>query len=329
MGTDQEIDDDGNLIVEVELDDEGNPIVEAEVELDDEGNLIVEVELDDDGNPVVKDELEPWQLTADDDGLPDVPVGKHIKMKRKLQGRVQDRDDELATVKAELANLKAAGNKPQKLPPRPKPDDFASDELYDEAVDEWNDKKLDIRLQTHADTTGQAEAVAANKQAVSKAVDAHYDRSAQLVEDSGIKAEYFKEADTAVRESIEAILPKQGDAVTDHVISLLGEGSEKVMYFIGRNKAARTEFQNLLAKDKTGMKAMVFLGQQKERLTNPRKPTSKAPKPAADVNGDAAPSQKASALKKKYDAAHKANKTQVAYDIKKQAKAAKIDVSTW
>lgn len=288
-----------------------------------------EVKLDDEGNPIVEEVVEPWQLTAEDDELPDVPVGKHIKMKQKLKGRIQDRDDELDKVKRELAELKTSGNATTELPPRPKPEDFESDEKYDVAVDAWNDKKLDIRLQANSDKTQQVEASNAVKKAVAKAVDEHYDRSAQLVEDSGIKAEYFKEADTAVRESIEAILPRQGDGVTDHIISLLGEGSEKVMYFIGRNKAARTEFQSLLAEDKTGMKAMVYLGQQKERLTNPRKPTSKAPKPATDVNGDAAPSQKASALKKKYDTAHKGSKTQEAYNIKKQAKAAKIDVSSW
>jgi hypothetical protein len=89
------------------------------------------------------------------------------------------------------------------------------------------------------------------------------------------------------------------------------------------------EFQSLLSEDKTGMKAMLFLGQQKERLTNPRKPKSSAPKPAATVSGDANVSQQESAMKKKYDKAHGSNKTQAAYDIKQQAKKAGINVSAW
>lgn len=321
MGNDQEIDD-------VEVEDE---VVVDEVETDD-----VEVKLDEDGNPVeAADEervVEAWQETEEneDDELPDVPVGKHIAMKSKLKGRIKERDSELDALRKKIEALESSGaTSTVDLPPRPKAEDFDTDELHEAALEEWEDKRLEIKLAAKSAETQSAAASERVRAATEKAVDEHYDRSAKLVESSGIKAEYFKEADNTVREAVEALLPKQGNAVTDHIISLLGEGSEKVMYFIGRNKAARLEFQSLLSEDRTGMKAMVFLGQQKERLTNPKKPTSKAPKPASDVNGDVAPSQKGSAMKKKYDAAHGAGKTQAAYNIKKQARAAKIDVSSW
>jgi hypothetical protein len=320
---------------------EGQEIDNTVVEGEEEGIIASqetdteEVELDDDGNPVANADdvevvVEAWQNTEEDESeLPDVPVNKHIAMKQKLKGRIKDRDDELDRIKQELEQLKSTGGTPTELPPRPKAEDFDTDEEYHEARDKWDDDRLELKLRVNQDKTKEAEALNNHKRAVAKAVDAHYDRTAALVADKGMKPEYFKEADTAVRESVEAILPRKGDGVTDHIISLLGEGSEKVMYFIGRNKAARLEFQSLLSEDKTGSKALVYLGMQKQRLTNPAKPTSSAPKPAATVNGDANVSQQASALKKKYDSAHKGNKTQVAYNIKKEAKAAGVDVSQW
>jgi len=123
--------------------------------------------------------------------------------------------------------------------------------------------------------------------------------------------------------------PNLGDIIVDQVISILGEGSEKVLYFLGRNKAALAKFQNLLMTDKSGMKAAVYLGQEKQRLTNPIKQRSSAPAPVTNIKGDEPLSGAAGRFKKKYDAAHKKGDNQAAYNAKKEARAAKIDTSTW
>jgi hypothetical protein len=69
----------------------------------------------------------------------------------------------------------------------------------------------------------------------------------------------------------------------------------------------------------------MWLGQEKQRLTNPIKPRSNAPDPAKSVKGEV-PTGSAGKFKKKYDSA---KSPQEAYDIKKAAKAAKVDVSQW
>jgi hypothetical protein len=109
----------------------------------------------------------------------------------------------------------------------------------------------------------------------------------------------------------------------------LGEGSEKVLYFLGNNKNALNELKSSLVDDKSGMRLAIYLGQQKERLTTPRKKMSRAPAPGTVLKGDGGGGLKASAAKKKYDAAHKSGKSQDAYTLKKQARAAGIDVSKW
>ena len=64
----------------------------------------------------------------------------------------------------------------------------------------------------------------------------------------------------------------------------------------------------------------------------PSKKTTRAPAPAQNLNGGtggAATNMSAKALKNKYDAAHKNGDIQEAYKTKKQAKASKVDVSSW
>jgi hypothetical protein len=150
-----------------------------------------------------------------------------------------------------------------------------------------------------------------------------------LLKESGISPEVYQKTDRTLREAVEAIRPNQGDLTVDYMISVLGEGSEKVMYHLGVNKAARGEFIALLAEDPGGLKASLYLGQKKAQLINTKKGISRAKAPPSDVQGDTSTSPNAVALKRKYDAAHKKNKGQAAYNIKKEAKKAGVDTSKW
>ena len=122
----------------------------------------------------------------------------------------------------------------------------------------------------------------------------------------------------------------QAIQITDQLISVLGDGSEKIMYYLGRNKNALNEFKSLLIDDGTGIKASIFLGKLQQRLLTTKRKTSKAPPPGSDVTGDDAVSTvKASTLLKKRKAAIKKGDLQAAYNVKKQAKLAGVDVSNW
>lgn len=297
-----------------------------------------EPELDDEGNPI-EPVVEPWMEEEDDkeqdldDPSKQVPVGKFVSVKKKLKGQISDRDEEIERLKRERDEALKLKPKATVLV-RPKRDDFETDEEFDEAFDKYNDSRTTEtinrnRLEDQKKVEQQQE-----QQKLTEVVDSHYERAATLVKESDIKPEIYKAADTTVRKAVEEITPNLGDVIVDHVISILGEGSEKVLYYLGRNKAALAKFQSLLASDKSGLKAAVYLGQEKQRLTNPIttnsiKPRSNAPNPATNIKGDEKITGAEARFKKKYDAAHSKSNLQEAYNAKKEARAAGVDVSGW
>jgi len=301
-------------------------VIEPEVEPEVEPEIEPEIELDEKDKPIEEKPVESWMETDEKSG--DVPVGTHIKMKQKLKGRVSEANEENERLRAENATLKASQQAPTELK-RPMIDDFPTDEEYyaslgkyedDMAVDRHNRINLQQR---QTDTVNQAQAK--RDEAVSK----HYERAGKLIEDSSVTAENYKTADTIVREAVESVMPKMGDIVTDQAISILGEGSEKVMYNLGVNKANRLEFIDLLREDNQGLKAVAFLARLQERLIKPKKGTSTARSPATQVKGDGATTPKSKASKRKYDDLHAKGKGQDAYNLKKQAKKDGVDVSQW
>jgi hypothetical protein len=271
--------------------------------------------------------IEPWMEAEGEQASDDVPVGTLIRAKQKLKGRLSDSKKEIADLRAKIETIeKNAFVKPtSELGPRPKAEDYDTDEEYYKSLDEWEDKRFEAREIAKKQTEAQKQAV----KALEKAVDSHYERAGKLVEESGISSEVFQEADKSVRSAVESIRPKQGDLIVDQLISIMGDGSEKVLYYLGRNKAALGQLQGLLAEDPSGMKAAIYIGQQKEKLTNPHKKRSSAPAPAGNANGDVPLNNKGTAEKRKYDEAHKKGNIQKAYSIKKAAKAAGVDVSGW
>jgi hypothetical protein len=265
----------------------------------------------------------------------DVPVSTHIRMKQKLKGRLADSNDEVERLRKENETLKSGITTQtpptlKELPKRPKEDDFETLQEHDEALVKYDDDMLQIRLDTANKKTEIKNAQVRAKENLNQAVDAHYERAAKLIQDNNIDTEVYKKADLIVRETIEASRPGMGDIIADQIINIMGEGSEKVLYFLGRNKKALDKFKSLLTDDPSGLKASLFLGQQKERLLTTKQKTSKAPPPDDDVHGDATPSSsKGKAFLKHRKAALKKGDIQAAYDAKKNAKAAGIDVSTW
>ena len=177
----------------------------------------------------------------------------------------------------------------------------------------------------------QETSVAAARDVLTESVDGHYSRADKLIEEFSISPEVYKQADLNVRRAAEAIAPERGDAIIDHMISVMGEGSEKVLYYIGnpKNKAALNEFQSLMTQDPSGLKAAVYLGKQQAKLTNPSKATTNAPPPASRANGDESSSAKGGPAKKQYEAAHKKGNAQAAYNAKAAARKAGVDTSKW
>lgn len=247
--------------------------------------------------------------------------------KRKLKAKLEKRhESEVEALRAEIEKLKANPAPTQEVQALPKLEDFDYDqERHAQAVAEYYAHQFDNKVQSVAETQAKQRAQEQALQQLKDSVDQHFERAAKLVQDNGINPEVYQSADLAVRQSVETIMPGKGEQVVDALIANLGDGSEKTMYFLGRNAGKLQQFQNLLAQDPSGIKAAIFLGNVHAEVTLPKKISSKAPPPAKQINGDASRVSE-SAMLKKYKAAKTA---QDAYNIKKQAKAAGLDTSNW
>jgi len=304
--------------------------------VDDESN-----ELDDDADQNQEEgeesETEDWMQSDDHESQAekkysgtDIGAAK-AKVRAKAEKKLEEKDGEIEKLKADIEALKRVP-KSEKLV-RPKRDDFDDhndpDEAYEDALLDWSGKRDAAERQANQ----AGEATASNQREatenINKAVDQHYEDAVVLAEKSGISADAYHKADLTVRQMFESIFPKAGDATMDAIIANLGKGSDKVMYNIGVNSTRRTELKDILLSDKTGLKAMGYLGNLKGELNAPSKRKTNAPKPAANATGDANTSGKFSAAEKKYNAAHKGGNAQEAFNLKRAAKKAGCDTSKW
>lgn len=285
------------------------------------------------------EDLEAWQTTPDeqgsegDRGLADSDAAG---MRRKYQGKIEkvtrEKDEEIADLRAQLSNKNATAEASGGEKPMPTLESLSYDETaYQAAMAEWFGNRVDASVsastQSQASTTQQQQVDKARNVAVSD----HYERAATLSESSGIAPEAYQGADLKVRQMMESVTPTFGDVNTDFLISQMGKGSEKVMFYLGRNPQALDALKGKLMSGDGGMAASMYLGELKREVAPPKKRTSLAPKPAATAEGDESGTESgaAKAAKKTYDAAHKRNNAQDAFNAKKKARAAGIDTSNW
>ena len=287
----------------------------------------------DDDNPDTLGEPEWMKEDVDDQDTSDVmPVSAHIRAKRKLKGKIGDRDSEIEKLRQEIEDLKKAKfvQPKDKVLARPRETDFETLEEYYKALDKYEDERIESKLSVVQGQRSVKETQTQAIKALEDAVESHYERASKLIKENGISADTYRQTDEVLRNSIEAVKPGLGDIIVDQMISILGKGSEKVMYMLGRNKAIRGELITLLTEDSTGLKATAFIGEQKAKILSTTKRKSNAPVPASELSGgDGAISGKERVYKKKYSEAHSKGNSQAAYNAKKAARTAGIDTSSW
>ena len=275
-------------------------------------------------------EDEPWQRI--DEELAPVPARKHIREKQKLKGRISERDDEIARLKEKIEALeKNSITQTNQAKPikRPNELDYDTDDDYQKALSDYENELVSSKFRELESKRQNEYAFKQYQEKFSKALEDHYDRASDLIEKSGISPDLYKSSDAAVRHAVNSIAPGRGDQIVDQIITNFGDGSEKVLFYIGRNQTALSQFKSLLVEDPSGIKASIFLGEQKERLTAPKKMKSRAPKPAPTANGDANMGSNERALQKKYKEAHKKGNSQLAWDYRRKARQSGIDTSKW
>jgi hypothetical protein len=208
--------------------------------------------------------------------LGEMPVSSHLKTKKKLQGRIEEKDTELARLKEEIERLKSLDLPSSSVPTlkRPRASDFDTDEEYEAALDNYDEANRKTILESVNKVNTQKIQEDQFERKVKKALNDHDDRARSFIEEQHIDPETFITADGNVRQAIETIRPQQGNQLADFLITQIGEDSEKVMLALGSNKDRLAEFQATLLDDPNGIKTAVFLGELKQRrkgLTLPEK----------------------------------------------------------
>jgi hypothetical protein len=277
-------------------------------------------------------EDEPKDEDPEDDKK--VSVRKHIQMKQKLKRRASEKEEEAEKLRQENEELKrklrdTAPDIAIKKLVRPVEDDFRTTEEFNSAIEKYEQDLIDQRLalaEKEKDFKAKKDAYIKQRD---EAVDRHYDRAAKLIDESKIDPDVYKSVEDRVYTAVEEILPKMGLATVDHFIALMGEGSEKVLYYVGRNKKVFDEFKESLQSDKTGLKTSFFLGKVLEKVNGVKNKKSNAKLPAKDVTGDAKSSRGEVLMLKKYQEAHKKGDRQSAFNIKREARLKGINVRDW
>lgn len=216
---------------------------------------------------------------------------------------------------------------------RPKREDFDSEEKYEDALYDYR-ASIDTEKNQQIFFKNEQRRIFEEKQKkIDKDLDAHYIRVESLAKKSGISEDAYKGAELKFRGALDTLFPGIGDNVADELISSMGEGSEKVVYHLSINDEKLAKLTNLFRENPSGIKAAAYLGQLASTLSAPAKRTSRAPEPMDEIKGDKkTPSANAANEKKMredYQRAHSSHDGQKAWALKKQAREAGIDTSSW
>lgn len=300
-----------------ELDEEVEPEAEETEPETEEG----EAETEEDVPEFAKSESDKKDL---------VPLAKHLDVKFKLRGEVSERDAKIAELEQKLAQVQAA-------PPRLVEDleiakeawefDGTTEEFqrYKAQIDARNAIKLQrSELQRQALEKRQREESAR----VDAELDKHYDRAANLIAGGVIKdIDSFKNAESVVVRSLDRLDPGAGKYIVDTMISRLGEGSEKVIYHLGRNPTSLQELEQKLREDPSGISAAMYVAEKKALfLSKPINKPKPAPKPDVPLQGKA---PKVSNHKAAYLKAEKSGDYEAASAARKAARAAGENPNNW
>ena len=269
-----------------------------------------------------------------------VPVKAHVAMKHKLKARVKEEESKVEELRQEIEKLKSGTvaavnpNRQQSIPnspaKRPTLKDYDYDEdKYNAATDDWLEAKMTEKLSSFQTKHQQTEQQNQQQRQMEKSVDEHYNRAAKLVEEGNLTADEYHDSDAMVRQRLNTVAGGNGDMITDHIISVLGEGSEKVIVALSRNPSYMMELERAFHADRSGSQALVYLGSLKSQFEGMNNRVSRTPRPARKIKGDASTTSGDKGAKKAYLAAHKKGDRQAAFDIKRKAKQDGINVREW
>ena len=279
------------------------------------------------------EEVEAWLQVEDESEEGDgqsVPLSKHIDVTTKLKGNLREKESEIDALKAEIEKLKTQpAAQSIDIGKRPNREDFYEhddpDGAYEDALYEWRSKSERIAQQAKA----REESERQQMEQLKESVNSHYQRAEKLIEKHGIDASVYQQADRKVRQAIDAA-SGNGDVITDALIGQIGDGSEKLMLYVGSNSQRLEALKSSFQTDPSGLKAMRLVGRWEAEAIMPKKKITRAAKPAKRADGGTdTPAGAEAKFKKQYLAAHSKGDFNSSIKIREKAKAAGFNPKNW
>jgi hypothetical protein len=239
-------------------------------------------------------------------------VHKLTKERRKRQQAQSEADDLRAKIEALEARL--AGGTPQAEPqqaPRSVPAKFP--DLYDKGIggdrEKYNQAVQDYLMkvrQAEDEQSRQAQQKDQYRQVVEKKTERLAERAAKFMQENKIKEDRVISAIERATSEVDSTVKLDGALV--HLLDSVGDGSERVAYYIGTNEDAMSKVKELLSSDPNGLSAIAHMTRLAEKL-KPKgiRKTSKAPEPDEPLRGDGS-SVSAKRLQDQYDKESDPNK---------------------
>lgn len=224
----------------------------------------------------------------------------------KQKQKTREYKSELEELKAEIAALKSgqvapqAQPKPQqqeeKYPPVPLLYENGVDtpEQYQKAYQKWvsDCRAVDQRNAQRSETENQF------KRQTEEVTRKLAERVGKFAVEHKIKDERVISAIERATSEIDGATKIEGSLA--YLLDAVGDGSERVAYYIGTNDNAMAKVKGLLQEDPTGLRASAYMARLVGQLKpNQRTKTSKAPPPDQPVKGDGS-SASAKALQDRY-----------------------------
>lgn len=276
---------------------------ELEIEAEDEAATVESDE---------SDEVDEIDLSLDDDEdskqTKPTPEQALVFKLTKEKKRRQEVASELEKLKAENEALKAGQyrapptQQPQqvddqfKYPPIPVlyEDGINTPDQYRKAYEEWERQRQDIDRQRQQRDQQSINAVRLTQERAERLAT----RASGFIKSNKIKPDM---ATSTIQAGIQGLDEALGiDGVALDLLDMIGDGSEKLAYYLGKNPQALAMAKQLHSEDPRGLKVNTWLANTAFKLNQKTKHISKAPEPDTPLTPDG-PSASAAALQAKYD----------------------------
>ena len=144
-------------------------------------------------------------------------------------------------------------------------------------------------------------------------------RAAQFATDNRVSVDRVADALNRATDEVDGATNIEGSLA--YLLDSVGDGGERVAYYIGTNENAMTQIKQLLTDDPNGFKAIAHMTRLAEKLKPKHsKRISKAPAPDESLRGDGSPASSRK-LQDAFDKASNTSDLKAMRDIQKQADA--------